>query len=360
MLEKNWRQNAFLMVVTVLLAACQNDSKIEASSDEVTLDEPQHQKEFYDNRWQTAEYWPGEYPNGIVIVEKDVMLKARREMDPTSSRSLSCPMDYLGVYHPWNAERNNSSDLKFFTKTEKLKLTVTERFEYPYKVRPDGELKTKTYEAGDTVDFLGYLSEGFVLIDIETVAVEIPESILHESTDMFPTVARTDMWLEFNCNDTTAYLLLEDLEEHKGVRIGSYGISEYGLAQDLTELSLQETLTPEIIGEGFFTCFENDENPESLIWIRFDAIGRAQRVSYNDQEKENGLRFEKQEIRQGAAYPTTITYYDEIEEGETSGKYTHTYQGNWEYVKYLGKGNADEVNFTINRRAGGDGSTPCF
>ena len=72
------------------------------------------------------------------------------------------------------------------------------------------------------------------------------------------------------------------------------------------------------------------------------------------------FRFEKEEIRQGAAYPTIITYYDEIDGGEASGKYIHTHQGIWDYVKYLGKGNADEVNFTIDRRAGGDGITPCF
>ena len=58
--------------------------------------------------------------------------------------------------------------------TKVLSLNVTEHFDYSYKTEFDGDLKSISYHLGDSIEYLGYLSEGFGQIDIGGQPIEIP------------------------------------------------------------------------------------------------------------------------------------------------------------------------------------------
>lgn len=347
----------------LLFSACQNQTSINASDETNLSNNVEKQVKlfpFYDETWYEADFWPGEYPNGLIILEPDVTISARTANNPNVNPSLECKMDFLGVYHPWNERRVKSHKLRFFSQTKILPLTAKTGFEYPYSTEVGGDLKSKRYMVADEISYLGYLSEGFGLIDIEGDAIEIPISILHESTDLDSRVDESHLWIETECDGRKAYILTSDLAGRKDIRVGSEGVSEYGLASDLSENEVSKLKQPEPLGDDFYVCYSNDRNTDELIWIKFTATGRAKQVKYSNQDQIVPLDFIETVVRQGGAYPTTISSYFERNGDVVTGKYTLTQSGNWEYVEYSGNDIPGVSAFTINRGPDTYRDTPCF
>ena len=345
-------------------AACQDQVSMSEISNKdsqpKTVETQVKPSPFYDETWYEADFWPGEYPNGLIVLETDVTISVRTDINPNVSPSLECKMDYLGVYHPWNEERVKSHKLRFFSQTKIIPLTVKSGFEYPYSSEIGGELKSKRYIVGDKISYLGYLSEGFGLIDIEGDAIEIPISILHESTDMNSRLDESHLWVETDCDGRKAYVLVSDLEGRQDIRIGNEGISEYGLARDLSENEVNAIKLPEPVGDDFYVCYSNDNDADDLIWIKFTASGRAKEVKYLSQDQAIKLGFIKTDVRQGGAYPTTKTSYFERQGDAVTGKYILTQSGNWEYVEYSKNESPEISTFTIKRGSDTYSDTPCF
>ena len=348
-----------------ILLGCQDQrslpvEKETAHSEKIDVSNQKHKEPTYNHLWHKSDFWAGEYPNGLVILEQGVILQARVKMDPAIQPSVKCPVDYRGVYHPWNKIRVESESLKFITMTKVLSLNVTEHFDYSYKTEFDGDLKSISYHLGDSIEYLGYLSEGFGQIDIGGQPIEIPISTLHEMTDLYPQDPLSHSWIELDCKGTTGFILISDLEGRKDVVIGNDGIDEYGVAFDLTEDQSKPVTTSEALKDDYYICFTQDDVKDNQIWIRFLANGHAKQIKYSNQNQVIELRFLKMDIRQGAAYPTTKSYYEEIKNGKMTGEYILTQSGNWEYVEYREKGVSQVYSFTIERDANTYGDTPCF
>jgi hypothetical protein len=83
-------------------------------------------------------------------------------------------------------------------------------------------------------------------------------------------------------------------------------------------------------------------------------------VKYEGQKEAMVLKYNKEESITGEAYPTIITYYDEVFEGKTNGRYMLIHSGVWDYVKYVRGKDRKIFEFTIDHQAGPYAHTPCF
>lgn len=115
--------------------------------------------------------------------------------------------------------------------------------------------------------------------------------------------------------------------------------------------------TPEI---EKYVCYTSDTNKTKRIWVGFDKSSKAVRLKYEGQNESLVLRHDKEEYIEGGSQPTIINYYDEIYEGEITGKYTVKNSGNWSYITYTKGKYGKEFNYTIDHSADPFGSSPCF
>ena len=109
-----------------------------------------------------------------------------------------------------------------------------------------------------------------------------------------------------------------------------------------------------------YICYTNDDKKEMRIWISFDKDGKAVQVKYEGQKKGINLTFNKEDYKEGNAYPTTTTYYKEIYGGKVNGKYKLTHAGIWDYTEYTRAKDGKVFNFTIDHDANPYGKEPCF
>ena len=102
MLSGKFIQFFVVASVTLLFAACQDKTETYVS-DETNVSKPVEtqiaRSSFYDEMWYEAEFWPGEYPNGLIVLEPGVTLAARTVDNPNIEPSLECEMDYLSLIH---------------------------------------------------------------------------------------------------------------------------------------------------------------------------------------------------------------------------------------------------------------------
>ncbi len=193
----------------------------------------------YSNNWFLQWGWPGEYPNGFSVIEKNITLSARSQANPNLKETLKCPVDYLGMYHPWNKER--ASQLSFFTATETYEITISETTEV--EIIQDGKPKFKTLFTGDIITFLSYLSEGWAIVNIDGVITEISIS---DIKDWHTTQKDTHLWLGLPCQGQTAWVRFQDIALDNGLADYGHSLSSWGYAADINPsdaISIKQEIT---------------------------------------------------------------------------------------------------------------------
>lgn len=115
---------------------------------------------------------------------------------------------------------------------------------------------------------------------------------------------------------------------------------------------------------SFYICYRNDDNSDMVISISFDEEGKAQAVKYKGQSESIPLVYQRENIEQGGAYPTTETYYIEMANGQKNGVYKLTHAGIWDYVEYTRGKDGKVFKFTIDHEISVDGDSytkePCL
>lgn len=200
----------------------------------------------YDNSWYQADYWSGEYPNGISVVKEGVSVPARTAMDPEVQPSIECSLAFKGVYTPWN----NARKITYKTASRIVPLKAKENFTF----ESDEGTKVKV-KKGDTLEYLIYGSEGWFTIRYNAKEYLVDQTLL-EKVQYDENAFKQDEWMQVPCeNGVTGWILLSDLvssdEEgnsvfHDGLDSWFLGFREYGQATDLTDEDLKRREKGEI------------------------------------------------------------------------------------------------------------------
>jgi hypothetical protein len=232
---------SFLTASVLVLAACGSETTSDtppASGDQTPAApavELQTPEPAYDESWHKTSFWAGEYPNGIAIIDKQIVLKAHLQAHPDAPATLECPVDYLGNYHPWNQTRIAANNLEFMTMTKITKIPVVADFSIV-----DGSLDSAnpvvySFKTGDSIDYLGYLAEGYGLFRLDGKDVDLHLGEFADGTNWPEDEGQVDEWLAMSCAGQTGYIYAKDIAGLNGVKFGPDGIMGYGEAADLSE-----------------------------------------------------------------------------------------------------------------------------
>lgn len=198
----------------------------------------------YDNSWYQTDYWSGEYPAGFSVVKKGISVPARTQMDKNLSPSLSCPVDYKGVYHIWNPKQR----AQFITFSKIVPLTVKADADIlVYGI--DSEVKIPM-KKGDVIEYLTYGGEGWFSVRIKGETYDADQGLFEQVEAVDQSAFLYDQWLEINCAGKKAYVLFEDLytvdedgneKFMNGLDSWFLGFRDYGSVTDLTSKDLKKS-----------------------------------------------------------------------------------------------------------------------
>lgn len=193
----------------------------------------------YDNSWFQAEFWSGEYANGIAVVKRNTSVMGRASMDPSAPADLRCALPYKAVFHPWNSRRNAKSKVNYFTASKIVKLVAKEDFEFSGN---DGDDKI-AIKKGDEIEYLIYGSEGYFTVRIQGKQYGAGQDLFEKVEEVSREQFQEDQWFQLNCeNRVRVWLRMDDLftnndgEETKyapGLGNWGAGMIEYGKVRDL-------------------------------------------------------------------------------------------------------------------------------
>jgi hypothetical protein len=193
----------------------------------------------YDDSWYQADFWSGEYPNGVAVMEEGVSLMGRATMDPQAATDVACELPKFAVYHPWNERR-----AEYRTAAKIVPMTATANFRL---TEDDREAKV---HKGDVVEYLVYGAEGTALVRFQgqewVIGQEEMEKLSYDEKLMIP----QEEWFKVPCtNGGEAWLFLNELATSNddgefvyAPGLGSWwkGFREYGKVTDLTPEDLEE------------------------------------------------------------------------------------------------------------------------
>ncbi len=195
----------------------------------------------YDNTWYQTEFWSGEYPNGISVREKGVVLPARAGMDPDLPVSIQCAVPFRANYHPWNSAR----PAKYITAAQIIPMVANEDVKIGDK--SEGQV---TVAKGELVEYLIYGSEGWFKVRYKGKEYMADQSLLEKMTyDLEKMEKPQDEWLNITCTGgENAWIFMRDLVTTdqdgnpaypKGTDSWFLGFRDYGSVTDLTDEDLK-------------------------------------------------------------------------------------------------------------------------
>jgi hypothetical protein len=198
----------------------------------------------YDDSWYVTEFWSGEYPNGFAVAAPDIAVPARAAMDREAPASLTCPLPYKAVFSPWNEQRNQANEAKYFTASKIVPLVATADFVFEHgEAAPPLQVKR-----GQPIEYLIYGAEGSFLVRIDGKEYWAYQEQLEQVEAVDDTTSVQEEWLSLRCADgTQAWILTEDLlasgeDGQVRYRDGLWstagtgpGFVEYGIVRDLTD-----------------------------------------------------------------------------------------------------------------------------
>ena len=142
-----------------------------------------------------------------------------------------------------------------------------------------------------------------------------------------------------------------------------YLASEEGITKDISpyELILEVDPDLEIPSPNHYIVFNSEKKGNNKLMLGMDEKEQVLYAKYEGQSRQIQLK----KVSDSMDGKKIIMVYQELIHGIPNGTYTHTHDGNWDYVTYKGK-NGKEVKFTINHALtllnSGDGyrDTPLF
>ena len=170
----------------------------------------------YDEGWALNAGWPGEYPPGFAVLDADVRVPARARPNPTDPQDVSCLLPQYANYHLWNEGRVDNDNLEFFVATRKFPVTVLEDADVEFVANRD--IETLSLSAGDRLTYMGYLGEGFMVLDFGGEQFQINESELREISDIGAIENQEHLWVRVACMaGRQAWLMFDEAILEEGV-----------------------------------------------------------------------------------------------------------------------------------------------
>lgn len=188
----------------------------------------------YPQDWNISWTWGGEYPNGFSVIKENVVIKGRLKPNPKLEKTLECPLDFLGMYHPWNHE--SKSDLKFLTATKTFDIILSEAL--ATDVYLNEKISSKTFEVGERITFLHHMSEGWARMKIAGKVIELDFSNI-AANDWPENIDTVHEWVQLPCEDKAGWVLFDDVILRNDVADYGYSLSSWGSTQDLTHKELE-------------------------------------------------------------------------------------------------------------------------
>ena len=163
----------------------------------------------YPDGWHISYGWPGEYPAGFVVLDQGVTLNGRERPNPDAPASVACTLPQYANYQIWNRERVGRDHLEFIvaTKVEPVTMQVDAKVETP----DDTGMHVLDLKAGETLNYLRYLGEGFAIFGYKGQEYTINEAELRDISDISGQGLEEDQWVEVACiGGKRAWLLYDD------------------------------------------------------------------------------------------------------------------------------------------------------
>jgi hypothetical protein len=194
----------------------------------------------YDGGWYRTDWWSGEYPNGFSVVKRGVSVPGRSAADPSLAPTIKCELPYKAVFHQWNTKRRAS----FVTQSRIVPMRAKESFDYDL-----GEGKSLKIQAGETVEYLVYGSEGWFRARYNGLEFDAFQDLFDRMEEVNQDQFHQDEWIEVSCiNGGKAWLLYAELFQKEedtdvylpGLDSWSRGFVEYGRVRDLRDSDLND------------------------------------------------------------------------------------------------------------------------
>ena len=119
-----------------------------------------------------------------------------------------------------------------------------------------------------------------------------------------------------------------------------------------------------VYSQKSYRCFDCDNNEKLKISVEY-LDDTPVFIKYKGQNSSIFLTLIKENKKSNKGYSATEESYNEIINGQYSGKYIFTHSGNWDYIVYKRK-DGRQFKFTVNIDESldpkGDGyrTTPCY
>lgn len=190
----------------------------------------------YDSAWHQADFWSGEYPNGVAVIQQNLTVQGRMDMDKDAPANVTCALPYKANFHPWNQTRTETSQVTYRTASKIVPLIAKEDFEL-------GEQQAMKVSKGDVIEYLIYHSEGWFAVRYKGLEYEADDSLFEKVEEVSQDQFVQDEWMYLTCeNGAKTWLYLPGLQTAEGEWLpGLRGpkIEGYGEASDLTDKDLE-------------------------------------------------------------------------------------------------------------------------
>lgn len=199
----------------------------------------------YGDEVYVSDFWAGEYPNGLAVVDSGVVLQARTQMHVDAQQDVSCPLAQNANYHTWNFERAEADDVRFRSVVQKTQISMTA--DHTIEAHYDGaEVADKlNLSAGDALSYLSYIGEGFILVDYDGREYVLNEAELTGVAEFEQAGSPPQQWVYVKCADEAAthgWLLYTEALEHAGITESP--IAGYGVVFDLDHEEMENARIP--------------------------------------------------------------------------------------------------------------------
>ena len=199
----------------------------------------------YGDKFYVSDFWAGEYPSGFAVAEDGVVLQARAQMHIDAPQDVSCPLPHNANYHTWNVARVNADDIRFHSVIETSTITITADIKIETSREDVDELIELDLKTGDTLTYLTYVGEGFIIAAYDGHEYFLNEGDFIDAAEFEKVDSTPQQWVQVKCADdagTRGWILYRDAEAEPG--LVNALIAGYGETYDLDHEKMANAFSP--------------------------------------------------------------------------------------------------------------------
>lgn len=166
----------------------------------------------YDGTWFQSAGWSGEYPPGFQVYKKGIKVLGRTSINKNEVPSVECVLK-RNSYAPGKSLPH----AEYVQMSKIVEMTVKADTTYPIHtynpVTENFDESALALQAGDTVEYLTYMAEGWFFARHNGVIFEADQSLFDMVDYSADTDFAFDQWINLSCvNNVNVWLMLSDLQ----------------------------------------------------------------------------------------------------------------------------------------------------